>query len=135
MVVLIGVAGLVVTQSGGDRSSSVLARADLAQIQTVRDRPDAHTTDFGEVDEVTAPGLEEAYLMGTGVSAPPPGMTYRLWSIGTAGTAYLGDFIPTGGVIALRFPLDPTVERLLVTIEPVGSEPATPGQPAWPAAG
>jgi Anti-sigma-K factor rskA len=135
VIVLIGMAGLVVTQSAGDHGSGVLARADLTQIQTVRDRPDARTTDVGEVDEVTAPGLEEAFLVGTGVSAPPPGTTYRLWTIGSTGTAYLGDFVPTDGVIALRFPLDPTVERLLVTIEPIGSEPGTPGQPAWPAAG
>jgi hypothetical protein len=132
VVVLVGVAGLAVSSSGG--GNPVLANADLAQVRELQARPDAHTTSLGEADEITAPGVEETYLFGTGVSMPPPGMTYGLWEIGPSGARYLGSFTPVDGVVALEFPLDSTTVRLLVTLELAGSQPGTPGQPAWAAA-
>ena len=131
VVVLVGIAGLAITQVGGG-GDTVLAQADLAQIRSVAQRPDAQTTNLGQADEITAPGLEEAYIMGTGVSAPAPGMTYRLWAIGAAGATYIGDFSPVDGTVALEITIDPAqVDHLLVTLEPAGSEPGAPGQPAW----
>jgi anti-sigma-K factor RskA len=133
VVAVVGIAGLVTTTRGGD--APVLANADLAQIRSLAERPDAETTDVGEVDEVTAPGVEETYVMGTDVSMPPPGMTYRLWAIDADGSAaYVGDFTPVNGTVALAVHLDDETVRLLVTFEPAGSEPGSPGQPAWPAA-
>jgi len=82
------------------------------------------------------PGMEETYVYGTGVSTPPVGFTYRLWAIGSSGAAYIGDFAPVNGVVVLEISIDPiVVERLLVTLEPTGSEPGAPGQPAWSAVG
>jgi anti-sigma-K factor RskA len=133
VVVLVGVAGLAVSSRGGG-SDPVLANADLAQIRSVAAQPGAQTTDLGEADEVTAPGIEETYVMGEGVSAPPAGMTYRLWAVGPDGARYLGDFTPVQGIVALEIQIDTATVRLLVTVEPAGSEPGTPGQPAWSAA-
>jgi anti-sigma-K factor RskA len=133
VVAVVGIAGLVVTTSGAD--APALANADIAQIRSLAERPDAETTDVGEVDEVTAPGVEETYVMGTGVSMPPPGTTYRLWAIhGDASAEYVGDFTPINGTVALEVHLDDGTVQLLVTLEPAGSEPGSPGQPAWPAA-
>ena len=132
VVVVVGVAGLVVSSGGG--SDPVLANADLAQVRSVASLPGAQKTDLGEADEVTAPGVEETYVMGEGVSAPPPGMTYRLWAMGPDVARYLGDFAPVIGVVALEIHVAAGTVQLLVTVEPIGSEPGSPGQPAWAAA-
>jgi hypothetical protein len=137
VVAVIGVAGLAITQVGGDAGSQRLTQADLQHINEVASLPDAEVTDLGYADEVTAPGLEEIYLRGSGVPSPPDGSTYRLWAISSSGDAtYLGDFVPVAGAILLGIAIDPTaVESLLITLEPAGSEPGTPGQPApWAAA-
>ena len=133
VVVLVGAAGLAVSSRGGG-ADPVLANADLAQIRSIAAQPGAQVTDRGEVDEVTAPGIEETYVMGTGVSAPPSGMTYRLWALGPDGASYLGDFAPVQGIVALEIQIDTATVQLLVTLEPAGSEPGSPGQPAWSAA-
>ena len=99
--------------------------------------PDAEVVDYGAAEEVTAPGLEEMYLRGSGVPSPPDGWTYRLWAISPNGAAtYVGDFVPVAGAILLGIAIDPNVvESLLITSEPAGSEPGTPGLPApWAAA-
>jgi anti-sigma-K factor RskA len=137
VVAVIGVAGLAITQVGGDAGSQRLTQADLQHINEVASLPDAEVTDLGYADEVTAPGLEEIYLRGSGVPSPPDGSTYRLWAISSGGDAtYLGDFVPVAGAILLGIAIDPTaVESLLITLEPAGSDPGTPGQPApWAAA-
>jgi len=47
----------------------------------------------------------------------------------------LNDFIPDNGVVALHIAVDPaSVNDLLVTVEPIASEPSQPGEPAWKAA-
>jgi hypothetical protein len=79
VVAVIGVAGLAITQVGGDAGSQRLTQADLQHINEVASLPDAEVTDLGYADEVTAPGLEEIYLRGSGVPSPPDGSTYRLW--------------------------------------------------------
>jgi anti-sigma-K factor RskA len=132
VLVLVGVAGSVV--SSGGATDPVLANADLALVESVAALPGAQKVDLGEADEVSAPGVEETYVMGRGVSAPPAGMTYRLWAIGPSGARYLGDFTPVNGIVALEIQIGSGTVQLLVTVEPVGSEPRTPGQPAWSAA-
>ena len=106
-------------------------------VNEVASLPDAEVTDLGYADEVTAPGLEEIYLRGSGVPSPPDGSTYRLWAISPSGGAtYIGDFVPVAGAILLGIAIDPTaVDHLLITLEPAGSDPGEPGQPApWAAA-
>ena len=77
--------------------------------------PDAEVIDYGDAEEVTAPGLEEIYLRGSGVPSPPDGSTYRLWAISPSGGAtYIGDFVPVAGAILLGIAIDPNaVESLL----------------------
>jgi hypothetical protein len=136
-VALIGVAGLAITQVGGDAGSQRLTQADLQVVNDVASRSDAVKTHLGAAEEVTAPGLEEIYLRGSGVPSPPDGWTYRLWAISPTGAAtYIGDFVPVAGAILLRIAIDPNaVDSLLITSEPAGSDPGEPGQPApWAAA-
>jgi hypothetical protein len=132
VVVTIGVGGLVVTQTGGT-GSHALAQADLRQALAIAERPDARTNDLGPATEVTAPGLGETWIYGTGVASPPPGLTYRLWAIAPGGgITYVGDFAPIDGVVVLRLALDTSATiDLLVTLEPAGSNPGQPGEPAW----
>ncbi|HLB39390.1 MAG TPA: anti-sigma factor [Actinomycetota bacterium] len=135
VIVIVGIAGLAITQVGGG-GSELLTQADLQTAIAVASRPDAQITDLGQTEEVTVPGMEETYVYGTGVSMPPAGSTYRLWAIGADGASYIGDFTPVNGVVVLEISIDPiAVERLWVTVEPAGSEPGSPGQPAWSAAG
>ncbi|MEP6758826.1 MAG: anti-sigma factor [Actinomycetota bacterium] len=135
-IVLVGVAGLAITQVGGDGGTQLLTQADLQVVNGVKNRADAEVTPVGPADEVTAPGLEEIYLEGSGVAMPPTGSTYRLWVVSVSGTAtYVGDFAPRYGQVALAISIDPSgVDHLLVTLEPAGSEPSEPGEPAWPTA-
>jgi hypothetical protein len=135
VVVLVGIAGLAVTQVAGRDSAQLLTQADLDQATTFAEQPDAQVTDLGEADEITAPGREEVYVMGTRVSSPPAGFTYRLWTVNDEQANYVGDFQPIAGVVVLELSIDPSTERLLVTMEPSGSEPGSPGQPAWSATG
>jgi anti-sigma-K factor RskA len=131
-VALIGVAGLAVTQVGGGTGTQLLTQADLQHVNEVANRSDAEVVDYGAAEEVTAPGLEEIYLRGSGVPSPPAGWTYRLWVISPSGTAtYMGDFAPVAGALLLGIAIDPNaVESLLITVEPAGSDPGEPGEPA-----
>jgi len=136
-VALIGVAGLAITQVDGGTGSQLLTQADLQQVTDVANRNDATVTPLGAAEEVTAPGLEEIYLRGTGVPTPPAGSTYRLWAISPAGAAtYVGDFVPDAGAILFEISIDPTaVDHLLITVAPAGSDPGEPEQPVpWAAA-
>jgi anti-sigma-K factor RskA len=132
VVVAVGVAGVIVGDGNG--TDSVLANADLSQIQSIKALAGTQTTDIDKVEQVTPEDREETYVMGTSVPAPPPGQTYRLWAIGPDGATYIGDFMPVDGIVALEIRLDPTTLQLQVTVEPAGSEPVSPGQPAWSAA-
>jgi anti-sigma-K factor RskA len=135
VVVVVGIAGLAVTQVGGRDSAQLLTQGDIQLVKDTAARPDSQHVPLGEADEVTAPGLEEVYVYGTGVSSPPEGLTYRLWAISGSDARYLGDFQPVNGLVALELSIDPLSVRLLVTVEPSGSEPGSPGQPAWSATG
>ncbi len=137
-VALVGIAGLAITQTGGETGAQLLTQADIQQVTDLAKQPDADITPLsGEVDEVTAPGFEEIFLMGRLVPSPPSGSTYRLWAVSPAGAAtYIGDFLPVAGLVALEIAIDPSaVDHLLVTVEPAGSDPGEPGQPAWASAG
>jgi anti-sigma-K factor RskA len=133
-VVVVGIAGIALTQGGGG-PDQLLSQADLAQVMNVRARQDAQVTHTGHVDEIEAPGVEELYVMGLDVPAPAPGDTYRLWAVNASGATWIGDFVPVDGTVSLRIALDPsTVDGILVTTEPAGSQPSQPGASAWAAA-
>jgi anti-sigma-K factor RskA len=135
-VVVVGVAGLAITQRhSAAPQTQLISRADLADVQKIREKPHVVTYPLGETTEVVPPGLEELYMMGEGVPSPPQGSTYRLWAVSAEGETWIGDFVPEEGVVALRIEIDPTtVDHLLVTVEPSSSEPSEPGETAWPSA-
>jgi anti-sigma-K factor RskA len=137
LVVVVVLGGLALTRGGGTDVTTLAASNDIQQALEAAGRPDAETTQIGPMTEVDASGLAEVYVYGQDVPLPPPGTTYRLWAVSDEETAYLGDFLPppTGGRMMLEVTVDRTrYDRLLVTVEPLGSTPSEPGEPAWDAA-
>lgn len=134
-VVVVGVAGLVITQRGGEPSQQqqLLSQADLAQVRLLADKKTTDVHRFGPAREVVPTGVEELYVMGKGVPPPPDGSTYRLWAVNAGGTTtWIGDFAPVEGVVVFRVAIAPaSVDHLLVTVEPLDSEPSEPGETAW----
>jgi hypothetical protein len=136
-IVVIGVAGLVVTQRDRGSQPQLLSQADLADVQRVKGDPSTNTTPISPyADELYSPQLEVIYVFGREVPPPPSGSIYRLWSVDTQGDeTWVGDFVPLDGRVALRVAVDPaTVDHLLVTIEPADSQPSHPGDTTWAAA-
>ncbi len=135
-VVVVGAAGLVISERAGSAPEQRLSQADLATVRELKSKPDTQTNDIdGRATEVVAPGVEELYIIGSGIETPPAGLTYRLWTVNEQGETWVGDFVPVDGRIVLRVAVDPsTVDDLLVTLEPADSEPSQPGEPAWDAA-
>jgi anti-sigma-K factor RskA len=132
-VVVVGVAGLAITQ-GGDGAQQLMSQADLAQVRLLKADPTTRVEKIGPAKELIPPGLAELYIWGEDVAPPPAGFTYRLWTVDAGGETWIGDFIPHNGVVALHIAVDPaTVDDVLVTVEPIGSEPSQPGEP-WAAA-
>jgi hypothetical protein len=126
-VILVGVVGLALGNDGGTGPSQLLTKADLATVSSLANSPGAQRTKVGEATEVEPPAHDELYIMWTGVPSPGPGLTYRLWAARGDAVTYLGDFLPDNGVVALRIAVDPTtVDRLLITSEPLGSPPSQP---------
>lgn len=129
-----GLAGTSLTQfvRAGDRQ----ARADdMAAALDLARQPQADLVPVGPATEISAPGAEEFYLYGTGVQPPPPGSVYRVWLVSDSGTTSVGELPYEDGVIFLAVPFDPaSFTQLLVTVEPAGSVPSSPGTVVWTAA-
>ena len=136
LVLVVGLGGVVLSRGGGADVTTLAASNDIQQALAAADRPDAETTQMGPLTEVDAAGLEQLYVYGRDVPPPPPGTTYRLWAVSDDETAYLGDFLPPpAGGFMLEISVDRArYDRLLVTVEPLGSDPSGPGEPAWEAA-
>lgn len=134
LAIVVGLGGLALTRGGGVMDpTGQLANADLRSALEFAMHDGARTTAVGPTTQIAVPGVSEFYLYGSDVPQPPPGAVYRLWVVSSTETRYLGDFLPTGdGTLVLHVALDPARwDRLFVTAEPTGSEPAAPGQPAW----
>jgi anti-sigma-K factor RskA len=134
VVLVVGIGGAAMTQLGG---SNTVAQADLQNVVNML-TSGGHATDLGQghAQEITAPGVRELYIYGDDVPMPPSGSVYRLWAVSRVGAEYLGEFVPgPDGLVVLRVDIDPaTFEKLLVTVEPRGSQATTPGNAAWQAA-
>jgi hypothetical protein len=130
VVLVVGLGGLAVTQLG---STTTLAPADLEGALRTATMPGATQTNLGHATEIAAPGLQEIYIYGEGVPAPPAGSEYALWALSGSSARYLGSFSPDqSGRVLLKLTIDPsTFDQLLVTAEPTGSQPSRPGDPAW----
>jgi len=131
LVLVIGLGGLALTRGGS--GGSQLASADLAEALAVAGRSDAQTTNLGHATEVTVPGMTEFYIYGQQVPLPPAGSVYRLWLVAGSSVTYVGEFSPKpDGTVALLIKADPRAfDHALITVEPSGSEPSEPGEPAW----
>jgi hypothetical protein len=138
-VVLLGIVGLSLLNDGGNSPSQLLTKADLAQVNQLRDQPGAEsapiTSTVADAQEVEPPDHSELYVTGT-FEAPGPGFTYRLWAVRGDAVTYIGDLNPTTGAVAFRVAVDPaTVDYLVLTKEPAASPPSQPvGSTAQPAA-
>lgn len=135
VVAVIGLAGLTIGQ--GLRANSANARAeDLRAAAEMAVRPDASRVPVGPVRELTAPGVEEFYVLGDDCPAPPPGTVYRLWVVADGVATYVTDFLPEDGRVFLTVPFDPSLyDDLWISVEPAGSEPSAPTDVRWTATG
>ncbi len=136
VVAVVGLAGLTVTQ--GMRASDATARAeDLRAAAQMALDPESTQVPVGPVDELSAPGVEEFYVIGDDCPLPPPGTVYRVWLVEAGGqTTYVGDFLPEDGSVFLSVPFDPGMyEDLWISVEPADSEPTVPTDVQWSAQG
>jgi anti-sigma-K factor RskA len=136
VVVVVGVGAVALTRGGGGLANGQIAHAELRDITNVATDPGTSREQLGgNATELVSPATEKLYVYGSDVSQPPPGTVYRLWAVSqdTQDATYIGDFLPTDdGMLLLEITIPASsVGQLLVTIEPAGSEPTTPGQPAW----
>ena len=132
-VLVVGLGGLALTQFGGGGGNGRLPQGDVQAALDVAMRKHATKVNLGEASEVSAPGLEAFYLLGTHVPQPSPGRVYRLWTVSGDRATYVGYFLPdANGLVVIRIELDPSsFDRVLVTEEPIDSTPSIPGDPAW----
>jgi hypothetical protein len=132
LVLVVAVGGAVLTRGGSDPS---LAAADLSAALEAAESPDAQTTAIGPATEVDPADTDDVYVYGTSVGQPPSGWEFRVWLVVGDSYDYLGDFVPeANGSFALRITDAGEFDQILITVEPVDSEPSSPGEPAWAAA-
>ncbi|MGB7804096.1 MAG: anti-sigma factor [Actinomycetota bacterium] len=135
VVAVVGLAGLAVTQ--GLRASDANSRAeDFRSAAQMLQRPDSNQVSVGPVNELTAPGVEEFYVMGDDCPQPPEGSVYRVWIVAEGQPTYVTDFVPEDGQVFLSIPFDPSrYDDLWISVEPADSEPTTPTDVEWQASG
>lgn len=131
VVVVVGLAGLTVSQN--IRANNADLRADsLANAVQLAARPDARMVEVGPVQEISAPGERQLYVMGEGVPMPPPGSVYRVWLVADGEPSFVGDFVPDAGQVFLEIPFDPERDDdLWISIEPVDAPTAAPTSSDW----
>ncbi|HET6776515.1 MAG TPA: anti-sigma factor [Actinomycetota bacterium] len=132
---IVGLAGLSV-QLGGRVSRTEQQRGRLLAAMEVLQQPGANPVSLESqgqtaagLVEVSGPGLELMYVIGTDVPMPSPGRMYQLW-LGTNGTFVRvedGQFVPEDGLVLLELTVDTArYDEILVTEERMGDAPASP---------
>jgi hypothetical protein len=138
VVAVVGLAGLTVSQ--GVRANNTQSRMnDIAQAFDFARRPgasmvsvDSNSASTSPITQISDPGVEECYLVGRDLPYPPPGTVYRVWLVSGTDPTFAGQFLPEPGLTVVHLAFDPNVyDRILITIEPADSEPATPLDPMW----
>ena len=132
IVVVVGMAGLAVGQ-GIRASNADQRRALYSEALQLASQPDASQiplvdtqTSGPPVTEIVAPGVEVVYLVCHDVARPRPGMTYRVW-FGSGGSfEFVEPFEPESDLTVLRLVLPPTVDRIIITEEPIDRAPTQP---------
>jgi len=135
LAALLALGGL--SLSLGSRVSKAEAqRGKLLDVMQALQRPGANHVSLqpqgpasAGMMEVSGPSLEHMYVVGQDVPEPAPGNEYRLW-LGSGGTFQPvegGTFLPENGLVVLELTVDPSrYDEILITEEPVGSNPSTP---------
>jgi hypothetical protein len=132
---IVGLAGLSV-QLGGRVSRTEQQRGRLLAAMEVLQQPGADPVSLESqgqtaagLVEVSGPGLQLMYVIGTDVPMPSPGRVYQLW-LGTNGTFVRvedGRFVPEDGLVLLELTVDTArYDEILVTEERMGDAPASP---------
>jgi hypothetical protein len=142
LAVVLVAGGLAVSQ--GLRAGDLQERNELfAQALRLSQRIDADTEPLTEADAtepapvstVSAPDVDHFFLIGSDVPPPPTGYVYGVWLSDGVDAVFAGPFVPSPGVTVVRVPFDPSrFDRVLVTIEAVGSPADEPGTVVWEAA-
>jgi hypothetical protein len=134
---IVGLAGLSV-QLGGRVSRTEQQRGRLLDAMEVLQQPGADPVSLESqgqtaagLVEVSGPGLQLMYVIGTDVPMPSPGRVYQLW-LGTNGTFVRvedGRFVPEDGLVLLELAVDTArYDEILVSEERMGDAPASPSQ-------
>jgi hypothetical protein len=138
MVAVVGFAGLAVTQSL--RVNTTKSRFnDIASAMDFATRPGASmiqvnssSADKQPITEISKPGVERFYLVGSNVPMPPNGTVYRVWLVSGTHATWAKDFLPTQGFTVVPLKFDPSLyDSILVSEEPAGSVPDTPEGAVW----
>ena len=136
------VGGLAV--SLGVRAGDLEARNDLigealafSQLPGADSAPLVGTgaADPAPVSEITAPEEDHFFLIGGDVPSPPAGLVYGIWLSDGSDLLFAGAFLPRTGMTVVEVPFDRSrYDRVLITLETEGADPATPGEVVWEAA-
>lgn len=139
ILVVGGVAVSMGVRAGNLQDSNDLLREALAFSQ----RPGADTAPLGgpeaatpaPVSEITAPDEDHFYLIGEDVPSPPAGSVYGIWLSDGTDLVFAGSFLPRPGMTVVEVPFDRSrYDRVFITLQVEGAQPATPGEPIWEAA-
>lgn len=138
VVAVVGFAGLAVTQSmrvsdarsriDNIRSAFDFARRPGASMVQV----DSSTSDTEPITEISRPGTERFYLVGSDVPLPPEGTVYRVWLVSGTRATWATDFVPEPGMMIVTLEFDPSrYDRIVISVEPEGSTPDAPRLAVW----
>jgi hypothetical protein len=138
VVAVVGFAGLAVTQSMRVND----ARSQIDDIRSAFDfarRPgasmvqvDGTSSDTEPITEISRPGTERFYLVGSDVPMPPEGTVYRVWLLSGTQATWATDFVPEPGLMVIPLEFDPSLyDRMVISVEPAGSTPDTPEVAVW----
>jgi len=132
---IVGLAGLSV-QLGGRVSRTEQQRGRLLAAMEALQQPGTSPVSLESqgqtaagLVEVSGPGLQRMYVIGTDVPMPSMGHVYQLW-LGTKGTFVRvedGGFVPEDGLVLLELTVDTgRYDEILITEERMGDVPANP---------
>jgi hypothetical protein len=138
VVAVVGFAGLAVTQSlrvndARSRIDDMRSALDFARRPGASMVPvDSNSTGTEALTEISRPGTERFYLVGSDVPTPPEGTVYRVWLLSGTEATWATDFVPEPGMMVVTLEFDPTLyDRILISVEPAGSTPDTPELAVW----
>jgi hypothetical protein len=138
MVAVVGFAGLAVTQSL--RVNTTKSRLnDIASAMDFATQPGASmvqvnssSADKEPITEISEPGVEHFYLVGSNVPMPRDGTVYRVWLLSGTNVTWAKDFLPAPGFTVVPLEFDPSrYDSILISEESAGSVPDTPEGAVW----